>query len=174
MSIVDDLLAKFQIQQDQANAANEERYQEGLGIYDDIIAQYSPGGSFGAGIDAQIEKGANKAVAQGTQQLISSGLYGTTTAANLRKKYEEDVAGAQRLQAEDVKSDRLAQARTQKAGFVERREDVGPDARTIASLAQTAANRPRVSTPRYRPLTAVERSGSYGGIGIPSLASRRY
>lgn len=141
MSIVDDLLAKFQMQQDQANAANEARYSEGMGIYDDIIAQYMPGGSFGAGMEAQIEKGATKAVAQGTQALVSSGLYGTTTQANLRKKYEEDVAGQQRLNLEDLRADRLAQARAGKAGFIERREDTGPSDEVIANLTKAAASR---------------------------------
>lgn len=138
MSLVDDLLARFQMQQDQANAMNEKRYQQGLGIYDQIISQYAPGGSFGAGVEAQIEKGATKAVAQGTQTMVNAGLGGTTTRGNLRKKYEEDVATPARLQLEDMRADRLANAQAQKAGFIERREDTGPSSELIASLAKTA------------------------------------
>ena len=71
------------------------------------------------------------------QALVSSGLSSTTQAAGLGKKFEEEVGAPARLQAQDISSQRLSGAEAQKAGFIERREDVGPDYATIASLAQS-------------------------------------
>lgn len=139
MGVIEDLLGKFDVQQQQANIANEKRYQEGIALYDKNIAQFMPDGSFGAGFEAQLERAATKSVAQSQQSLVSTGLQGTTTAANTRKKFEEEVGTPARLQMEDIKAQKLAEARSSKAGFIERREDVGPDYNTIASLAKTAA-----------------------------------
>lgn len=143
MAILDTLIKQFQEAQEKANAANEARYNEALAEYNKIIELYSPEGSFGKGFEAQLERGRTKALAQGTQQLVSSGLYGTTTAAGLGKKFEEEVAVPARLQMEDIRTQRLAEARQAKAGLIERREDVGPDYATMAQLAmQAASSRP--------------------------------
>lgn len=139
MGVIEDLLAKFDVQHAQSNIANVQRYKEGIGLHDENIAQFLPGGSFGAGMEAQLERAATKSVAQSQQSLVSSGLQGTTTAANIRKKWEEDVGTPARLQMEDIKAQKLAAARAEKAGFIERRQDIGPDYSTIASLAKTAA-----------------------------------
>ena len=136
MGLVDSLILQFQAQQERANAANELRYQQGLDLFDRIIAQ-SEGGGFMAATEAGLERGQTKAVSQGMQSLVSSGLSSTTQAAGLGKKYEEEVGAPARLQAADVEQQRLTQALTGKAGFIERREDIGPDFATIAGLAQS-------------------------------------
>lgn len=152
MALVDDILAKFQEAQQRANEANLERYRQGLSLYDQIIGQYSPGGTFGQGVEAQLGRSRTKALAQGTQALVSAGLAGTTKAATLGRQFEEEVAVPARLRMEDIRQERLAEARRGKAGFMERREDVGPDYRTIAGLAQQAGTRRKVipaRSPRY-------------------------
>jgi len=154
MGLVDNLIRQFQEQQDRANEANEQRFQQGMEIFDRIIAQQEAGGTFEKATEAAIGRGRTKAVAQGTQALVSSGLASTTTAAGLGKKYEEEVGVPARLQAADVQSQRLMQALTGKAGFIERREDVGPSFSDIAGLATSIGAgqqaRRAVATPSSR------------------------
>ena len=137
MGLVDTLIAQFQEQQARANEANEARYQEGLGLYDTLIEDTAAGGTFEKATEAGIERGRVKSVAQGTQSLVSSGLASTTTAAGLGKKFEEEVGQPARLRAQDVQAQRRAEAIRGKAGFIERREDVGPSFSDIASLAKS-------------------------------------
>ncbi|MDD3092240.1 MAG: hypothetical protein PHI12_14505 [Dehalococcoidales bacterium] len=151
MSILEDLLAKFQADAERANQANEARYREAMDEYNKIIELYSPGGAFGQGFEAQLERARTKSVAQGTQQLVSSGLYGTTTAAGLGKKFEEEVGTPARQQMEDIRYERLASARAGKAGLIERREDVGPDYGLIAQLAMQASSAPSTAMGTYDP-----------------------
>jgi hypothetical protein len=109
-------------------------------IYDDIIAQYQPGGSFGEGALALYEQGKTKAMATGMQNLVSSGLSNTTVAAGLPIKYEEEVGTPFRLQLEDLRQTRLADALMKKAGAVESRTDAYPDANLLSNLASGAAS----------------------------------
>lgn len=122
----------------QARQANLQRYEQGMGLWDEIIQQYQPGGGFGAGAMAAYERGKTKAVGAGMQQLVSSGLANTTVAATIGKKYEEEVGTPFRLQLQDVQSQRLTEAQAGKAGFIERRTDQYPDAGMAAGLGQQA------------------------------------
>lgn len=154
MGLVDTLIAQFQAQQERANLANEQRFQQGLEIFDRIIAQQEAGGAFEAATEAAIGRGRKKSVSQGMQALVSSGLASTTQAAGLGKKFEEEVGVPARLQATDIREQRLAGALKDKAGFIERREDVGPSYSDIAGLAKSiGAGRQarRVTRPTRRP-----------------------
>ena len=132
-------MANLQASQDKANAANQERLSQATAEYDKIIAQYQPGGGYGAGVEAQIERGAEKSVAQGAQNLVSSGTFNTTQTAGLRKKYEEEVGTPARLSLEQIRQDKLAEAYQGKAGLIERVSDTGPDPMSIANLAMQAS-----------------------------------
>ncbi|KKK65994.1 hypothetical protein LCGC14_2968540, partial [marine sediment metagenome] len=136
------LLAQFQQQADEANAMNEQRYQEGMNLWNQIISQYQPGGGFGAGYESQIETAKTKDVAKGAQSLVSSGLMNTTTAAGLSKQWESDVGSQARLNLQDLRSTRLSEAMSGKAGFIERREDIPPDPSVMANLALGAMSGP--------------------------------
>ena len=48
--------------------------------------QYAPGGGFGTGVEAAIERGRKKALASGMQHLVGAGLAGTTMAGGLGKR----------------------------------------------------------------------------------------
>lgn len=72
------------------------------------MAQYAPGGGFGKGIEAGLERGRTKALASGMQSLVSTGLAGTTMAAGLGKKYEEEVAAPTRLRLESMRAERIS------------------------------------------------------------------
>jgi hypothetical protein len=153
------LLAGFGVAQEKANIKNEQRFQQGMDIFDQIIQRYESGGTFEKATEAGIARGETKAVAQGTQSLVSSGLSGTTQAAGLSKKFQEEVGEPARLQASDIAAQRLSEAQMGKIGFIERREDTGPDFSTIAQLAQSIGQGQEAS---YRP------QQQRGGGGTPS------
>jgi len=73
------------------------------------------------------------------QQMISSGLYGTTTAAGAGRRWEEAVGAPARLRLEDIMMQRLSQAQVGKAGFMERIEEPYPDYAMMAGLMQQGA-----------------------------------
>lgn len=122
----------------EARTANERRYAQAMAIYDEIIQRYQPGGTFGKGALAQLEKQKVRDVGAETQQMVSSGLYGTTTTAGLPSKWEAQVGAPARLRLEDIMMERLSQAQVGKAGFIERREDVYPDVGAYAGYAAQA------------------------------------
>ncbi|KKL18495.1 hypothetical protein LCGC14_2474940, partial [marine sediment metagenome] len=102
MASYQEIIANFQAKQDAANLANQKRYEEAIALYSDIVEQYKPGGAFGTGFEAQLERQKTKTVAGQTQSLVSSGLYGTTQTAGLGKKWEEEVGAPARLKLEDL------------------------------------------------------------------------
>lgn len=164
------LLQRFQQQEESAKAANVQRYEQAMQIYDEIISRYRPGGEFGAAALGQLEQRKVRDVGKETQQLISSGLYGTTTMGATGRRWEETVGGPERLKLEDIQMQRLSEAQVGKAGFIERREDVGPDPGLIAQLAMQAGQTygggggyqaPDTSYGQYKPLPSL--SGYYGG-----------
>ena len=147
-SIVNKMLAGVE----SANRANELRYQQAMSIYDDIISRSSKGGAFEKASLAGIEKQKTKGVGAATQHMIGSGLYGTTTAANLGKMWESDVSGPARLKLEDVMEQRRSSALRDQAGLIERKEDVGPSYSDIASLSGSmgsASYAPQQTTPEH-------------------------
>jgi hypothetical protein len=129
-----------------ARAANEQRYAQMMNIYNQVIARAQPGGAFQKAGLAQIEAAKTKGVGQETQQMISSGMYGTTTTAGIPARWEAEVGAPARLRLEDVMEQRLTQAQLGKAGAIERREDVYPDVGAVAQYtAQAAAAAPQQS-----------------------------
>jgi len=134
-------IKQLQKQQASANAANEARYAEGKGIYQQALSRFGEGGTYGQGVEAQIERGRTQSLAQGSQALASSGLYNTTVRAGLGKKYEEEVAQPARAKLEDVRAEKLTEAEQALAGFVERREDTGPSMDLLAQLIMKASQK---------------------------------
>lgn len=95
---------------------------EARGAFGEAIEQYRPGGGFGAGVEAALGRGRTKAVASGMQSLVSSGLAGTTMAAGLGKKYEEEVgaparAGVESERARMIANLKLALAQAEQGAF---------------------------------------------------------
>jgi hypothetical protein len=137
-----DILAKYEQSYAQARQANEERYQQGMGILDQAIERYQPGGGFGEGAMAQYEQGKTQAMAQGMQSLVNSGLSNTTISATLPLAYEQEVGTPFRLQLEDMRMQNLTQAEGAKTSFIEARKDPYPDFGMFAQLAMQAATNP--------------------------------
>jgi hypothetical protein len=137
----DELIKKLQSQQDAANAANTQRLGQATAEYDKIIDIYKPGGGFGKGVEADLERRGKQTVAAGEQDLVSRGTFNTTARAALPGQFEENVAAPTRLSLEAMRQGKLAGARAGKAGLIERVEDTGPDTSLIASMTkqQTAS-----------------------------------
>jgi len=174
------LIKQFQEQQERARQENLKRYAEAQKLYDEMIKRYQPGGEFGKGAISQYERGKERALAQGVQSLVSSGLYGTTVTAGLPKKYEEEVGTPFRTQLEDIRMGRLTEAEKAKAGLIERREDIGPDPALIAQLAMQASSAPRTisySSPSRKTQSPWEKDFMGGGWslsgGVTTSAQRQ-
>ena len=84
--------------------------------FEKAIAQYAPGGGFGKGVEAGLERGRVKSIASGTQAMVSAGLAGTSVPAGLGKKYEEEVAAPTRAGVESERAQRLSSLYATQAG----------------------------------------------------------
>ena len=122
-------------QYEAARKANEQRYAQAMAIYDEIINRYQPGGTFGQAALGLLEEQKTRDIGKEMQQMISSGIYGTTTAAGAPRRWEAEVGAPSRLRLEDIMMQRLSGAQVGKAGFIERREDVYPDVGAVAGYA---------------------------------------
>jgi hypothetical protein len=137
---LDQLLAQMQASAEESRLANIKRQQQVEAIFDEIIARYGPGGTYGAAAEALLEKRKVGDVGMGAQRLISSGLYGTEVGGGLERAWEAEVGAPARLQLEDIKMQRLSEAQIGKAGFLENIEQPYPDYGLIMQyLAQAGA-----------------------------------
>jgi hypothetical protein len=69
---------------------------------------YQPGGAYGKGLEASLERGAQKSISSGTQAMVSAGLASTTMPAGLGKQYEEEVATPARANLESKRAQALS------------------------------------------------------------------
>lgn len=136
------LTQMYQDAENQAREANKKRMGEINAIHDEIIKRYQLGGQFLKGGQALLEQQKGRETGKSMQQLISSGLYGTTTAAGLGRQWESEVGAPARFKLEDVAMERLSSAQLGKAGFQERIEEPYPDYNTLAQASAARASRP--------------------------------
>jgi len=129
----------FQQLEEEHRARTQKRETEVRGMYDQNIAQYQPGGGFGAGTEAMLGRQKQQYLGSAQQNLISSGLFGSTMGAGLGKKFEEEVGMPTRLKLEDLRYDRLADATRGKADFVTDIQDRIPSYAEIAQLSAQSA-----------------------------------
>jgi hypothetical protein len=151
-----DIVKQLQKAQADANAANEKRYQDILGMY----------GSLGQAGETRIAKGEQQAQAKSTQDLTNRGLGNTTITGAMSRGISSDAETARQQLGEGITRD--------KAGVMERRTDQGPDMGMYgnllmqASKAQTAA-KPAVPAATggktMAPLGSGARLSSSGGGG---------
>jgi hypothetical protein len=135
------LVAGFEEREAGALASNKAREQEIRDIYGGIIGQYEEGGAFREAGLADIESTKTKAVGAGTQQMISSGLYGTTTAAAIPVQAEAQ-AGQSRLKLEDLLQQRTTQAKLGLGSFIERIQEPYPDYSQLLQASSAQAQLP--------------------------------
>ena len=113
------------------------------------MAQYAPGGGYGKGIEADLERGRVKSVASGMQNLVSSGLANTTMAGGLGKKYEEEVAAPTRANMEETRASAIASLQAMLAQMEQGGFQAGLDRQFTAD--QSMLNRPQPSISSYSP-----------------------
>jgi hypothetical protein len=130
---------------DSANAATAAREEEIRGLFDEIVKYYSPGGAFGQGTEAMLDRQETQYLGQATQGLISAGLFGSTMTAGIPKKFQEEIGIPTRAKLEDIRGQAYAGALGQKAGFIERIKDESPSYETLANLSAQAASAPKPS-----------------------------
>lgn len=116
-----DPLSLFRAAFDHANAANDTRYRQGLGL---IAGQ-------GQSSKDEAKRGAESGFAQDTQSLVSRGLGSSTVYDSSRRRRDEDYQRASQRIDESV-ADRAA-------GFIERRSDAAPDIGKLLELMQQKA-----------------------------------
>lgn len=121
------LAAMYQRMTEEAKKANLAREKEIRGTYADILGRLGPGGAFEKSQLADIQSQAEGLVGKETQGLISSGLYGTTTAASVPTRVETEFARPARMKLEDLLEQRRTEAKLGQAGFVERINQPYPD-----------------------------------------------
>lgn len=135
-------LAEIQKIEKERAAKTKAREMEVRGIMDEIIAMYSPQGQFGQGTLAMLERQRAKDLSSATQSLVTSGMFGTTMAAGLGKKWEEEIGMPTRAKLEDVRYQAYAGAMGQKAGMVERIAEEPIDYATLSNLMMQAYSAP--------------------------------
>lgn len=121
------LLSNYTKLADQVRAANLKREQEIRGLYGGIIGQNTKDSLFYKAGMQDIETESQRLVGQETQGLISSGLYGTTTAASVPTKVATQFTQPSRMKLEDILQQRKSEAQLGLAGFVERINEPYPD-----------------------------------------------
>jgi len=165
----DSYLRSLQRAEQQAYLSNLARKEQIESIYDSIIEMYQPGGAFEARYLSQLGTRKAKDVGSEMQQLISSGLYGTTTTAGIGRRWEAEVGEPARLAMEDVMQQRLGMAMGKKAEFLTGIEEEYPDYLAAASLARQAYSAGGGGGggggSSYRPWSSLFGSYSTGGRG---------
>jgi hypothetical protein len=133
------LYNNFSQREEEAKTSNLKRESEIRGIYADILNSISGSNdSLRASGLADIERQAGTLTGQETQGMISSGLYGTTTAAAIPRNVAASFTQPSRIKLEDLLQGRKREAQLGLAGFVERIENPYPDYNTLmqAMIAQ--------------------------------------
>ena len=159
---------------DEANAANEKRYQEALQIANQIAAKYSDA-SFGQGYRNQLETAKKQSVSQGMNSLIQAGLGATGGAAGLATSWEQSVGAGARLNLEDMLAQRQVEALQTKLGVVSSKEDQFPDYSQLYAASAAGASTPSFTTGgggfnSSLPLGGYE-YGSLGGGGTTQITT---
>ena len=103
-----------------AGAAGSSMSPSARSAYEKALAHYKPGGGFGKGVEAGLERGRVKSTASGMQNLVSAGLAGTSMAAGLGKKYEEEVGAPTRARLEGARAEAMANIQMSMAGTEQR------------------------------------------------------
>lgn len=154
--------------QNKAVQANLQRYDQAMAIYDSVIQTYSPGGAFEKRRLEDLETLKTQTVGQELSGQISSGLFGLSTTPQLSEGFEATTGARERTNIEDIMFQRLTGAQMGKAGFIERREDVGPDMGLLAQLAAQSPTGPGYTEPKTQLRTY---GGTYGASSFPDMFS---
>lgn len=135
VNAIEQLIAQFTAKEEEARAANVKRQQQIESIFDEIIARYGPGGTYGAAAESLLARQKIRDVGAVGQRDISRGMYGVRP---YEAEWEAEVGAPARLRLEDIKMERLSAAQMGKAGFMERVEEPYPEYGALLQAAQAA------------------------------------
>lgn len=150
---------------EEAQAANEERYQQAMGIADQIVNMYSPTGSFGQGYKASLERAKSQSVSSGLASLVQSGLGASGGAASLATAWEQGVGAEARLKLEDLLTEKQATALQNKISLIQSKEDIYPDYSQLSQAAAASASAPRLTTGGFDMDQPFGGGYTYGSLG---------
>jgi len=150
----DQLIAEFEKAQAESKTANLQRFEEVKGGYTDLLnsALERVRGIGGQEKKDIVSRGEGQ-IARGQQDLISRGLTGTTIAPTVAQGFRRDTQAAL-ARLSDRQTEREVGLTTDIEGkrlnFIERRNDIGPDAGLYANLLRDAGRvtRPETTTTR--------------------------
>lgn len=132
------LLAEFQSKTDEANAANQARYDEGKAIYSDLAARNQDRvANWGIAAQQDIEDRLKAMRGENAANLAARGLGHTTIGAAFDAKAARDTAREQQRVSEmrDARASEYdTRDQTALAQFIERRNDVAPDPSMLIGL----------------------------------------
>jgi hypothetical protein len=140
------ILNQLQAAQTSANTANEQRYQDILGLY----------GGMGTAGEARIGQAETQAQAKSTQDLTARGLGNTTITGAMSRGIANDAENSRQALSEQVAMG--------KAGVMERRTDQGPDMSMYAGLIQKAT-----AGQQQAPRQATQNIGADFNAGLPEF-----
>ncbi len=133
-------------------------------------AQYAPGGGFGKGVEAGLERGRVKAMASGMQGLVGAGLAGTTMAGGLGLRYEEEVAAPVRAGVEEQRAQAISGIEMQQAGMGFQAGQAGAQRGLQKYIADLQANLQRESmAPRGPTVSMAAPTGGGYAKQFPSI-----
>ena len=134
------LTAETTKREKQATKFNKARETEIRGLYSSILSGLTGSeNSLRASGLKDIETQSKRLEGTETQNLISSGLFGTTTAASVPTRVASEFTQPSRLKLEDMLRQRKTEAQLGLAGFVERIQNPYPDYNSLVQ-AQISAN----------------------------------
>jgi len=140
-------------------------------------AYYAPGGGFGKGVEAGLERGRTKAMASGMQSLVGAGLAGTTMAGGLGKKFEEEVAAPTRLNVEEQRAQALSGIEMGQAGMMQGAAESSASRALQMYMAdlQAGQNRGTISQPQRaqqpaaRQFPSLYNADTGGTLNVPAI-----
>ena len=149
-------------------------------------AYYEPGGGFGKGVEAGLERERTQAMSSGMQSLVGSGLAGTTMAAGLGKKFAEEVGVPTRARIEETRAERLSAIDVLKAQLTQGASESAQQralqefiARmssgtqlALGSMRAGGTSSPTIRSPATRYISQPQDSGggdSWSKTGLPAM-----
>lgn len=154
----------------QTREANVAREKEIRGYLGELVGLAKPGGAYQKAQEAEIATQTKRGVSKEQAGLISSGLFGTTTAASTPYRWEKGYAQPARMKLEDLMQQRYASALGNYAGFVERIQEPYPDYGILLQATQAQAQAQAAKRTTTLPITRTY-GGTYGASSFPDLFS---
>lgn len=121
-------------------AKKDTMFAQGVSTMQDYASMFKPGGSYGAGTEAMIARGGEKAVASGMQNLVSAGLSNTTMPMHLSQSFEEEVGMPTRLASRDRGMELYGNAMGNLGNMYANYDPVNPSGFGISSMATGGFN----------------------------------